>query len=319
MNDKLANRIVDLRKSHPTWGPKRLKLWLESNEPKQAWPSVSTIAALLKSRGLVAERRPWHRTPLKTQPMMAATETNIVWSADFTKEFRVGGRYCFPLVIADDFSRYVLLAETAVARDEEAVKALFEKAFREYGLPWRIRTDNDEPFASEGIGGLSRLSVWWVKLGITPERNEPNWRQRNGRHERMHRAWLAETADPPMPSRAQQHGAFNVFRKHFNDLPHKDLKQQTPASSYTRSSRQMPDKALDPDDYPDGFVLRRVHPNGCLSWAGGEHRLSNLLAGEAVGIEEIGDGRAQLWFGPIYLGLLRKEAGSEVSFVENKG
>lgn len=319
VSSEVANRIVELRQRHPSWGPKKLKSWLENNQPKQVWPAASTIGALLKSRGLVAERHKKRRTPLSTQPLAAATESNMVWSADFKGQFKVGGRYCYPLTITDNFSRYILAVEGVNGTQEKTAKPIFERAFHENGLPWRIRTDNGAPFASKAVGGLSRLSIWWVKLGITPERIEPGQPQQNGRHERMHRTLKAETARPPKSNEELQQEAFDSFRKVFNDeRPHEALNQQPPASVYLPSSREMPNEVSDPD-YPYDFITRRVRSNGHLRWEGGESYLSTLLSKEAVGIEEIGDGLAQLWFGPIYLGLLRKEVGNKITFIENKG
>lgn len=319
VTDEVANRIVELRQKYPSWGPKKLKSWLEANEPRNAWPATSTIGALLKSRGLVEERRRRRRTPLSSQPLAAATGANVVWSADFKGQFKVRGRYCYPLTITDNFSRYVLVVQSTKDTQAESVMPVFEKAFREFGLPWRIRTDNGAPFASKAIGGLSRLSIWWVKLGITPERIEPGQPQQNGRHERMHRTLKAETARPPKATEELQQEAFDSFRRIFNEeRPHEALEQKTPASIYMPSSREMPDEVPDPD-YPYDFVVRRVGPRGVVSWGNGQAYISRLLAGEAVGIEEIGDGVAQLWFGPIYLGLLRREANRKLTFVENKG
>jgi hypothetical protein len=186
----------------------------------------------------------------------------------------------------------------------ELVKPVFESVFREYGMPWRIRSDNGAPFASQAIGGLSRLSVWWLKLGITPERIIPGHPEQNGRHERMHRTLKDQTARPPRPSEAAQQQAFDEFLREYNcERPHEALGQRTPASVYAPSKRRFPDEVGDPE-YPREFEVRRLDRFGTLKFRNSHTGLGNVLAHEAVGLEEVGDDRWQLWFGPIYLGTL---------------
>jgi putative transposase len=319
VSERTAQLIVELREKHRFWGPKKLKAWLEDHEPEIGWPAASTIGTLLKGRGLVEARRRRRRTPLSTQPLAAATESNIVWSADFKGQFKVAGRYCFPLTVTDNFSRYLLTVKGVDDERETTVKPLFDEAFREYGLPLRLRTDNGPPFASKAVGGLSRLSVGWVKLGITPERIEPGQPQQNGRHERMHRTLKAETAQPPMTTAAAQQASFDAFRRMYNDeRPHEALQQKPPASAYLPSSRTMPPEPSDPD-YPAEFAVRRLSKTGELAWGGASAYVGSVLMHEAVGIEDIDDGIAQLWFGPIYLGLLRQLGKKKIEFSENKG
>lgn len=319
VDEQTAELIVALRQKHRLWGPKKLKAWLHANDPETKWPAASTIGELLKARGLVEGRRKRRRTPLSKQPLAAATESNIVWSTDFKGQFRVGGRYCFPLTITDNYSRFLLTVRGVGDEREATVKPIFERAFREYGLPYRIRSDNGAPFASRAIGGLSKLSIWWVKLGITPERIEPGKPQQNGRHERMHRTLKAETAKPPMPSAELQQTAFDNFIQEFNyERPHEALGQKPPASLYVPSSRVMPPEPSDPE-YPSEFLVRRLDDTGKLSWGGTKTYVAHMLEGEAVGIEDVDDGVAQLWFGPIYLGLLRQLGKQKVELFENKG
>lgn len=318
VDEKTAKLIVELRQRHRFWGPKKLKAWLEANEPEGRWPAASTIGALLKSRGLVEPRRKRRRTPISSQPLAAATQPNVVWSADFKGQFKVGGRYCYPLTITDNFSRYLLKVQAVGDEREPTVRPVFEQAFRENGLPLRMRTDNGPPFASKAVGGLSKLSVWWVRLGITPERIEPGQPQQNGRHERMHRTLKAETTQPPKPTEEAQQAAFDDFRRVFNEeRPHEALKQKTPASLHECSSRPMPEEVPDPD-YPPEFLVRRLNNTGVLSWGGTSTYIANLLKHEAIGIEEVDDGVAQIWFGPIYLGVVRQLGKAEVEFTENK-
>jgi hypothetical protein len=197
------------------------------------------------------------------------------------------------------------------------VAPIFDAAFRENGLPWRIRTDNGAPFATRSPGGLSKLSVKWVKLGIIPERIEPGKPQQNGRHERMHRTLKLETASPPRPSMELQQRAFEQFRTVYNEeRPHEAIGQKPPASLYTRSPRELLADPPDPE-YPDDFELRRVYPNGSIGWHRHTPSLGTVLAEQVVGLEPIHDGVWQIWFGPIYLGLFRELSKGRSDFIKN--
>jgi putative transposase len=250
--------------------------------------------------------------------LAAATKPNVVWCADFKGKFRVGREYCTPLTISDAYSRFLLECRKTEGERTEQVKSVFEQAFHEYGLPLRIRTDNGSPFASRAVGGLSRLSIWWVKLGILPERIEPGHPEQNGRHERMHRTLKLETASPPRPTLDAQQTAFDCFRYTYNyERPHEALEQRTPASIYAPSLRPMPSHISEPE-YPEELDLRRVDKNGTVCLRYSIVRLSNLLIGETVGVEEIDDNKWQLWFGPIYLGLvIQQSKGTKATIVKN--
>ena len=194
----LYEPVLELRRAHPRWGPRKLKVRLERLAPEQAWPAVSTIGAILKREGLVVTRRRNRRTPPYTQPFASATAPNRVWCADFKGWFRTADQQRIdPLTITDAHSRYLLRCQAVAKTDTAHVRALFEAAFREYGLPEAIRTDNGAPFASRAVAGLSELAVYWMKLNIQPERIAAGHPEQNGRHERMHRTLKAETATPP--------------------------------------------------------------------------------------------------------------------------
>jgi putative transposase len=315
--EPVAEAIVRLRQKRCFWGPRKLRAWLASKDPDTQWPAASTIGDLLKARGLVEPVRRRPRVPCSTQPLAAATAPNVVWSADFKGCFRVAGRVCNPLTITDNFSRMLLRLERVDTLREEHVAPVFDAAFEEYGLPWRIRTDNGAPFATRSPGGLSKLSVKWVKLGIIPERIEPGKPQQNGRHERMHRTLKLETASPPRPSMELQQHAFEHFRAVYNEeRPHEALGQKTPASMYGRSPRVQPSELPDPE-YPDDFELRRVHHNGTIGWHRHQPSLGVVLADQVVGLEPIRDGVWQVWFGPIYLGLFRELSKGRSEFIKN--
>ena len=318
VDDAVLDAIVALKKRRPSWGPKKLLERLQRNHPEVHWPSESTFARILKRQGLVQGRRRMRRTPLPEHPLAAAHEPNHVWCADFKGKFRVGKRYCHPLTISDACSRYVLCCDDTGGERFEPTKTAFERTFREYGLPLRMRTDNGRPFASTSLGGLSKLSIWWVKLGILPERTRPAHPQDNGIHERMHRTLKQETANPPSNTLQAQQAAFAAWRRDFNyERPHQALAMKTPAELHLKSPRPFPESIGDPE-YPDHFEVRRVKPNGHISLHNSTTLVANLLAREAVGLEPLEDGHWQLWFGPIYLGLLTEHGKGIINLQPNK-
>lgn len=298
--------VVEARAAHPTWGPKKLEHVLSAKHPTLALPAPSTMSAILKRNGLVQERRPRRRTPQSTFPLAVATAPNVVWCTDFKGKFRVNRKYCNPLTISDACSRFVLRSEPLETVRVDTSKKVFIEAFQEFGLPLRMRSDNGCPFASTGIGGLSLLSVWWIKLGILPERIEPGCPQQNGRHERMHRTLKADVASPPQTDWQAQLDALEAWRHEFNnERPHEALGMQTPASRYVASPRPYCHEVGDPE-YPDHFEIRRIKGSGVISIFNQELSLGSVLARECVGVEPIDDGQWHLWFGPVFLGSLRQ-------------
>lgn len=233
------------------------------------------------------------------------TEPNEIWTADFKGEFRtLDGVYCYPLTVADGFSRYLLACHGLLSTAHDGARPVFSRLFHEFGLPKIIRTDNGVPFATSAIARLSRLSVWWVRLGIYPELIEPASPQQNGRHERMHRTLKAETTRPAAPTRLAQQRRFNRFREEFNYIrPHEAIGQKTPSSLYQASPRPCP-KKLPPLDYPAHFEVRLVSRNGGIRWNSHWVNVSHVLGEEYVGLEEIDDGTWTVYFGPIELGRL---------------
>lgn len=292
--------ILRLRAKHPHWGPRKLRAWLEQHAPA-TWPAPSTIGALLQRAGLTVPRRRRYRPAGTARTPVGGA--NDVWAADFKGWFRTGdGRRCDPLTISDVYSRYLLRCQVVGAAQSELVRPIFEAAFREYGVPRVMRTDNGAPFA--GGAGLSRLAAWWIRLGIRPERIAPGHPEQNAEHERLHRTLKQETADPPCATLAAQQRAFDCFRRIYNDeRPHEALGQQPPAARYTASARPYPEP-LPGVDYPDTFLVRRAHPNGDIKWRGGRVRISQALAGEPIGLEEIADGCWRVWFSFVPLGWL---------------
>ncbi len=232
---------------------------------------------------------------------------NDCWSADFKGQFRTGdGVYCYPLTVTDNYSRYLLECQALKGTLLEPSKVVFTKLFKEYGLPRRIRTDNGVPFASHTLGRLSKLSAWWVRLGVMPEFIEPGKPQQNGKHERMHRTLKDETTKPPGANSRAQQRKFNTFRHEYNEeRPHEALDMKTPAQLYQPSPRPMPDK-LAPLDYPDRFEVRYVSANGGIRWHKQWVNVTTAIIGEYVGLEEIDDGLWDVYFGSLKLGRLHE-------------
>lgn len=303
LSEAIEQAILELRGTHPRWGPRKLRAWLQQRRAGPAWPAASTIGALLHRHGLTVPRR----RRLHAQPSRRSTAAgpNDVWAADFKGWFRTGDQQrCDPLTISDVFSRYLLRCQVVAGVADPLVRPLFEATFREYGVPRAIRTDNGPPFASLGAGGLSRLAVWWVRLGIHPERIAPGHPEQNAQHERMHRTLKEETAQPPQRTGRAQQRAFDRFRPIYNhERPHEALGQQPPASVYHPSLRPFPER-LPELAYPAASVVRRALPNGEIRWSGRRVYISQALAGECVGLEEITDGHWRVCFGPIELGWL---------------
>lgn len=218
------------------------------------------------------------------EPLPAITQPNEVWTTDFKGEFRTGdGVYCYPLTLRDGFSRYVLRCDGLYTRRGDDVRRRFERAFAAYGLPERMRSDNGGPFAGTGLTRLSRLSVWWMRLGIQPERIALGHPEQNGSHEQFHRVLKAETARPPAPTLAAQQHRFRRFCAEYNDeRPHEALQDQPPASRYRASPRPLP-RQVPRVEYPGHMEVRRVSAVGHVSWGGQPVYLTDILAGEDLG------------------------------------
>jgi len=282
----IEEAILELRQGHMRWGPRKLKRILERDEPQRDWPAASTIGEMLKRAGLVVARKKRRTTAPYTEPLGHAVDSNRVWCADFKGWFRTtDGARIDPLTISDAYSRYLLRCQLVEKTNTVRVQAIFEAAFSEYGLPQAIRTDNGAPFASHAPGGLSRLSVWWIKLGIVPERIEAGHPEQNGRHERLHRTLKQEVATPPASDRRAQQRLFDEFRREYNEVrPHEALGMQTPAALYVPSARAYPGVLRQPE-YPDSMLVRSVDSQGCFGWKRRQRvYISQVLAGEQIGL-----------------------------------
>ena len=285
--DEAVALILSARNQHPTWGSRKLHAWLAGRYPTTTLPAASTIGSILKRYGLIAPRKRRRRTPLCEHPFGSCDHPNAVWYTDFKGHFKMGnGRRCHPLTTTDGYSRFILGIRAFSGPTGEKCRRSFERLFREYGLPDAIRTDNGTPFASRGAGGLSRLAVWWVKLGITPERIYPGKPQQNGRHERMHRTLKAETTKPARPNLRAQQQAFDRFRHMYNtERPHETLDFATPSNLYTPSLRPMTDHTPRME-YDSGLQLKKVISNGRIRWRGDLVFINSALTGEYIRFEE---------------------------------
>ena len=305
---RVRQQIIQLREQHPTWGPRKLRAVLERKLPDVTWPASSTIGELLRRKGLVGSARRRRKICPIDRPLDAgltiAAAPNDVWTTDFKGEFRLRtGPYCYPLTVCDAQSRYLLGCTALFSTAGVPVQVVFKRIFQRYGLPQVIRSDNGIPFASpHALGRLSKLSVWWIRLGIRPERIDPGHPQQNGQHERMHKTLKAEATRPPSSTLFQQQQRFDRFRREYNnERPHESLGQCPPASCYAPSTREFP-KSLPQPEYPGHFDVRRVGKNGMLAWSGQLFWLTHSLADQDVGFEEVDTDTWSVSFGHLSLG-----------------
>ncbi len=301
---RLRQAIIELRtQGHSRPGPKKLQQLLSQRYPHEDIPSQTTIHTILKQAGLVKPRKRRRRVSPYTEPFAPVHEPNQLWSTDFKGQFKLAnGRWCYPLTVMDHHSRYLIGCQSLNSIKTLGTQQVFTRLFKEYGLPQRIRSDNGTPFASQATAGLSRLSMWWIRLGIRHERIQAGKPQQNGRHERMHRTLKQETTKPPAPSMKIQQRRFESFQQEYNyERPHEALEQTTPASHYQSSSRPWPGR-LPALVYPEYYDVRKVSHCGGLYWRNGMVYVSHLLHDEWVGMDEVDDGIWVVYYGPVRLG-----------------
>lgn len=301
-SETIVAQLLAARRRHPTWGAGKLRDWLVRRSPEGTWPCRDTIHTILTRAGAVRRRR--RRRPIIAPPrhLTVPTRPNLVWTVDFKGEFCTrDGAWCYPFTLRDGYSRFVLRCSALRSTQTPAVSPHFVRAFAEYGLPERIRSDNGGPFASPGLGGLSSLSVWWMRLGITPERIAPGHPEQNGSHEQFHAVLKAETARPPAPNRTAQQQRFRRFVREYNEeRPHEALGNHAPATRYEPSRRGLPAR-VPPIHYPGHMEVRRVGSNGCVSWHSTPLFVATALAGHDVAFEEVDDGLWTLHFATVPL------------------
>lgn len=314
---EIERAVLELRQAHMRWGPRKLRRILERDRPGPEWPATSTVGEIIKRAGLVVARKKRHRAEPYSEPLAHAMESNRVWCADFKGWFKAGdGTRIDPLTISDAWSRYLLRCQAVEKTDTERVRAIFEAAFREYGMPQAIRTDNGPPFASPALRGLSRLAVWWIKLGIAPERIEAGHPEQNGRHERMHRT-LKQDLQLGRDWRAQQR-QLDQFHQDYNQLrPHEALGMQTPAAVYVPSPRPYPERVPEVE-YPDTMQVLRVKSHGHFRWKKHDVFLSEVLWGEPIGLLPIDEDSFKVYFAHLPLAIFNHRLLRVTSLTENK-
>jgi len=302
VDQDVAERIIAFRRRFPLMGPRKIVARLSELHPEIDWPAASTAGDILRRAGLVTARRrrnpPAH--PLRTR--VAPLEPNDLMTVDYKGEFLLGNhRYCYPLTVVDYISRFIFACAAFTSTQYAHTRRAFEVVFREYGLPLAILSDNGSPFGSPGLARLSRLSLWWIRLGVRVERIVPGHPEQNGAHERMHRTLKAETTRPPESTLDGQQERFDRFRDHFNnERPHEALGQKRPATIYRPSPRPYPE-TLPPIEYAGHLEVRKVDHTGMIRWNNDRLFLSHTLEGEIVGLEEIDDGIWSLYYGPVLL------------------
>lgn len=303
ISEPIAQLLLRARRQHPDWGPEKLLQWLAPRHAGITWPAISTAGDLLARHGLVKKRRrrrPPHH-PGVVPPV--TTGPNDLWAADFKGHFRTGDRrYCYPLTVTDQHTRYLLGCQGLLSTRGVGVRPIFDRLFREYGLPRAIRTDNGVPFASTSLHGLTPLNVWWLRLGIQHQRILPAHPQQNGAHERMHKTLKRGAIRPPRATLAAQQRAFNRFRQEYNhERPHQFLRGRTPGALYRPSARAYTG-LLPALAYPRHFVVKRVTNAGTIRFKTRLLYLSTALRQHRIGLEEVDDGIWSLYFCHVLLG-----------------
>jgi len=322
ISSEVQREILALREKHPTWGPKKLRVVLRNRLPERNWPAASSIGELLRREGCVQSARRRNSTvglPIDSG-LTEPHQPNDVWTTDFKGEFLLTTReYCYPLTAQDMLSRYVIGTTALSSTATLPVKITFTRHFEEFGLPLVMRSDNGVPFATaSAIGRLSKLSAWWIRLGIRPERIEPGEPQQNGKHERMHKTLKAEATRPPSSSLTEQQLRFDRFRREYNEeRPHESLDQQTPASRYSPSERVFP-SVLPELIYPAHFEIRTVTDSGGINFRARRFQLSTALAKQEIGLEECDDDMWSVSFGPLVLGTLHYPSNTFIDEVRWK-
>jgi transposase InsO family protein len=306
---EVVRLILQLQRRY-TWGARKVRQLLMGRVPTAEIPAKTTVHRILERHGRVQPRRRSRRRFHQGPPQAPMNAPNAVWTTDFKGQFRTGnGVYCYPLTVQDGATRFLLGCQGLLAPTTAATQPVFERLFRRYGLPERIRSDNGAPFASNAMGRLSTLSVWWIRLGIRPDLIEPAHPEQNGRHERMHKTLKAATARPPQRDLGAQQQAFDGFRRRYNTVrPHEGLADATPGSAYTASPRRY--RSVPPSVvYPGHYERRLVSRNGGIRWNKTWVNVSHLLAELEIGLEEIDDGLWNVYFGPVWLGRFHEAVG----------
>ena len=300
-SDRVVQRLLETRARFPRWSIGKVVTWLRRRYPRTAWPCRTTAYAVLQRAGVAGTRkrpRPGGgRASVSSRALTDPTAPNTVWTTDFKGKFLLGdATYCHPFTLRDGFSRFVLRCDGVPAESYPCTRPLFERAFAEFGLPECIRSDNGTPFASTGLAGLSRLSVWWRQLGIRVERIDPGCPEQNGSHEHFHGVLKRATTRPPGRNPSAQQRRFEAFRQEYNEQrPHDALGGAAPASLYRRSPRRLP-RTLPAVEYPGYWEVRGADSSGVITFHGRALNVTRALANQDLGLEEIDDAVWRVWF-----------------------
>jgi len=297
VSDEVVSEILSIKNRFRSWGPKKIRAYLHRWQPEIISPAASTIGEILKRNGLVKHRKRTRKVAEYNKELRTPYASNDVWGADYKGQFKLrNGLYCYPLTISDSFSRYLLKCEGLSGTKLAATRSVFERAFIDYGMPLAIRTDNGIPFAGQAIGGLSSLSIWFIQLGIAPERIKKGKPQQNGIHERMHRTLKAETALNAKANMKLQQVVFEKFRDEYNNIrPHEGLNGQTPADVYQTSDREYTGRIQKPE-YDDNMLKRKIKYSGEFKLDNKRYFISQRLAGEYIGLKEIDNGTFEIYY-----------------------
>jgi putative transposase len=301
----IAAVLLEAKRLHPNGGPRKILPYVARHHPALELPAASSTGELFRTAGLSRPKQRRRRPHHPGAPALHAGSPNAVWTADFQGQFRTGdGLYCYPLTVADAYSRYLLGCSARLSTTQVEAQPIFERLFQEYGLPEAMRTDHGAPCATPAFCGLSKLSVWWITLGIRHQRIEPGRPEQNGRHERMHRTLKAEATRPPERNQAAQQARFDRFCQVYNhERPHEALGQRTPAALYRPAPRRMPAKLAAPA-YPGHHLVRRVSNAGTFRFKSRQLFLSDTWLQERIALEETSDGIWSIYFYDVLLARL---------------
>lgn len=308
VSQEIRDQIVRLRQQYTQMGPKKLRVLLQTRMPETKWPSASTIGEILKRAGLVVSRKRKARACPSANTVPRAESNNQIWCIDFKGKIAAQeGSVCYPLTVMDEHSRFLLACQGLRKGNGDSVRAVLDRLFRDYGMPIGIRSDNDPPFASVGIGGLSRLALWWIKLGIQPIRIQPARPDQNGCQERMHRTLNEWVKHHPIRCAGHFTKAFAAFREEYNWIqPHEALGQIPPGQGYQSSRCPYPGH-VPTVEYPGSMKVRRVKQHGEFSWRSQHWYVGETLAGEPIGLDLQDDSNVDVYFAQYRIGSFNPE------------
>ena len=316
-NKKVVQFIRHTMKKHPFWGGRKVRYYAQKKRPSLVMPSETTVSNIIAREGF-RRRKPKRRKPGHPgKPIYVTKAPNDLWTTDFKGEFKTrDGRYCYPLTIMDEHTRFIIKIKGLRSTKQKPVIQVFKEVFKQYGLPRAIKSDNGNPFASTGISRISKLSAWWIKLGILPVLIEPGCPGQNAYHERMHKTLKDETTYPPKANLAIQNRIFKLWTYEYNyDRPHEYLDNDFPSEYYEPSQRTYPAK-IPSVQYPDHYEIRRVSGTSAIRWHSQSVSVGSVLIGEYLGLEPICDGIWAVYFDWKRIGFLDE---SKMKIVDTYG